>query len=312
MNLHDSENWIGAMKKELGSQREHKFGHFNLFPKALNKWIYTIKKDATTQDRKYKARLVATGYQQSYGQDYEYIFSPVIKNDSLRVILAFAAIMQYDIKCFDIVAAYLYGNLEETIYMKQPEGFEVSDNSLVCKLNQAIYSLKQSVVGGTSDISSEENTEIYSCHDSEFELESENEEFGSSSTPSFYVGRYQTTRWKTSEWQRIRGNFSRERDAKDTNDVEIWAQIGLLLLSGTNKACHLSFQEIWADDGTGFKIFRSVMNRERFLFLLRCLRFDDLPTLDEKIIPFKGRCSFKQYFPNKPAKYGIETVVFST
>ncbi|UYV76716.1 hypothetical protein LAZ67_14001863 [Cordylochernes scorpioides] len=82
---------------------------FNLFPKAL---------------KKYKARLVATGYQQSYGQDYEEIFSPVIKNDSLRVILAFAAIMQYDIKCFDIVTAYLYGNLEETIYMKQPKGFE--------------------------------------------------------------------------------------------------------------------------------------------------------------------------------------------
>ncbi|UYV75607.1 hypothetical protein LAZ67_13000728 [Cordylochernes scorpioides] len=243
MNLPDYENWIGAMKKELDSQREHKFGHFNLFPKALNKWIYTIKKDATTQDRKYKARLVATGYQQSYGQDYEYIFSPVIKNDSLRVILAFSAIMQYDIKCFDIVTAYLYGNLEETIYMKQPEGFENS-----------------------------------------------------------------------------RTFFYRERDAKDTNDVEIWAQIGLLLLSGTNKACHLSFQEIWADDGTGFKIFRSVMNRERFLFLLR-IRYKlqnyvshpgEYLTVDEKIIPFEGRCSFKQYFPNKPAKYGIETVVFST
>ncbi|UYV63141.1 hypothetical protein LAZ67_2003277 [Cordylochernes scorpioides] len=55
------------------------------------------------------------------------------------------------------------------------------------------------VVGGTSDISSDENTEIYSYDDSESELESENEEFGSPSTSSFYVGRDQTTRWKTSE-----------------------------------------------------------------------------------------------------------------
>ncbi|UYV73055.1 hypothetical protein LAZ67_10001685 [Cordylochernes scorpioides] len=60
---------------------------------------------------------------------------------------------------------------------------------------------KNEVVVGTSDISSDENTEIYSYHDSESELESENEEFGSSSTSSFYLGRDQTTRWKTSEWQ---------------------------------------------------------------------------------------------------------------
>ncbi|UYV77471.1 hypothetical protein LAZ67_15001134 [Cordylochernes scorpioides] len=55
------------------------------------------------------------------------------------------------------------------------------------------------------------------------------------------------------------------------------------------------------------------MNRELFLFLLRCLRFDDFPTkhltVDENIIPFKGRCSFKQYLPYKPAKYGIKTYV---
>ncbi|UYV75169.1 hypothetical protein LAZ67_12002726 [Cordylochernes scorpioides] len=136
---------------------------------------------------------------------------------------------------------------------------------------------------------------------------------------------------------RIRGNFSRERDAKDSNDVEIWALIGLLLLSGIRKACHLSFQEIWGNDGTRFEIFQSVMNRERFFFILRCLRFDDLPTreirkiivqlalireifeefvtncktmynpgeyltVDEKVIPFKGRCSFKQYLPNVPSR----------
>ncbi|UYV75644.1 hypothetical protein LAZ67_13000836 [Cordylochernes scorpioides] len=85
-------------KLELDSLRKHKVWTLQPLPKGSkvikSKWIYTIKKDATTQDRKYKARLVATGYQQSYGKGYEEIFSPVIKNDSLRVILAFAAIMQ--------------------------------------------------------------------------------------------------------------------------------------------------------------------------------------------------------------------------
>ncbi|UYV67846.1 hypothetical protein LAZ67_5002211 [Cordylochernes scorpioides] len=103
MNLPDSEKWIGAMERELDSLREHKVWTLQPLPKGSK---------------------VIKSYQQRYGQDYEEIFSPVIKNDSLRVILAFAAIMQYDIKCFDIVTAYLYGNLEETIYMKQPEGFE--------------------------------------------------------------------------------------------------------------------------------------------------------------------------------------------
>ncbi|UYV70941.1 hypothetical protein LAZ67_8001175 [Cordylochernes scorpioides] len=124
------------MKKELDSLREHKVWTLQPLPKGSkvikSKSIYTIKKDATTQDRKNKVGLVATGYQQSY----EEIFSPVIKNDSLKVILAFAAIMQYDIKCFDIVTAYLYGNLEETIYMKQPEGFEFEDAELQALLDE--------------------------------------------------------------------------------------------------------------------------------------------------------------------------------
>ncbi|UYV72200.1 TIGD4 [Cordylochernes scorpioides] len=86
---------------------------------------------------------------------------------------------------------------------------------------------------------------------------------------------------------RIRGNFSRERDAKDTNDVEIWALIGLLLLSGARKACHLSFQEIWADDGTGFEIFQSVQNCEQFLFLvsstLKRDRDGEFPEIEEAL-----------------------------
>ncbi|UYV76788.1 hypothetical protein LAZ67_14002018 [Cordylochernes scorpioides] len=151
MNLPDSEKWIGAMERELDSLREHNVWTLQPLPKGSKvikgNWIYTIKKDATTQDRKYKARLVATGYQQRYGKDYEEIFSSVIKNDSLRVILAFAAIMQYDIKCFDIVTAYLYGNLEETIYMKQPEGFEKSAiqikgfplTPMLCSLSNNFY-----------------------------------------------------------------------------------------------------------------------------------------------------------------------------
>ncbi|UYV64931.1 hypothetical protein LAZ67_3002480 [Cordylochernes scorpioides] len=86
---------------------------------------------------------------------------------------------------------------------------ELSKNYRLLLIKKYIYSMdtstlsnsdsKNEVVGGTSDISSDKNTEIYSYHDSESELESENEEFGSSSTSSFYVGRDQTTRWKTSE-----------------------------------------------------------------------------------------------------------------
>lgn len=73
----------------------------------------------------------------------------------------------------------------------------------------------------------------------------------------------------------VRPQFMRERDAKDVSKTEMQACIGLLLLSGYKKQNHTHFLELWTIDGTGSEIFRACMGKNRFLFLLSVIRFDD-------------------------------------
>ncbi|UYV67493.1 hypothetical protein LAZ67_5000897 [Cordylochernes scorpioides] len=80
----------------------------------------------------------------------------------------------------------------------------------------------------------------------------------------------------------IKEHFSRDRDAKLTTVTEILALFGLLIMSGVKRAAHLTYKELWAVDGSGVEIVRAIMSQERFLFLLRCLRFDDITTRKER------------------------------
>ncbi|UYV70112.1 hypothetical protein LAZ67_7001835 [Cordylochernes scorpioides] len=110
-----------------------------------SKWVFSIKNSHDPLNPIYKARLVAVGCTQKLGVDYSETYLPVIKSDSLRTLIAFAAMKNLYIHHFDIETAFLYGKLEETIYMSQPKGFEYQEEGkkFVCKLNQAIYGFKQ-------------------------------------------------------------------------------------------------------------------------------------------------------------------------
>ena len=104
-----------------------------------NRWVFDVKSDL----RK-KARLVAKGYSQVEGQDYNEIFSPVVRFETVRLMMALAAMEDMYMAGVDVRSAYLYGDLEEEIYMKQPEGYEVKGQERkVYRLNKAIYGLKQ-------------------------------------------------------------------------------------------------------------------------------------------------------------------------
>ncbi|XP_025412701.1 piggyBac transposable element-derived protein 4-like [Sipha flava] len=76
------------------------------------------------------------------------------------------------------------------------------------------------------------------------------------------------------------------------------------------KCSHRSSEDLWQSDGTGADLFACIMSERRFRFLLRCIRFDEIrgqyACVDEKLQSFRGRCSFQQYMPNKPVKYGIK------
>ena len=92
---------------------------------------------------RYKARPIAKGFTQNEGINYKETFSSVSKKDSLRIILALVAHFEFELQQMDVKTSFLNGELEENLYMKQPEGFSSSQGEhLVCKLKKFIYGLK--------------------------------------------------------------------------------------------------------------------------------------------------------------------------
>ena len=108
------------------------------------KWLFVTKRDAKGKITRRKSRLVAKGFTQKDGIDYNETFSPVSKKDSLRIVMAMVAHYDLELHQMDVKTAFLNGDLEEEIYMDQPEGFVVEGKEhMVCKLKKSIYGLKQ-------------------------------------------------------------------------------------------------------------------------------------------------------------------------
>nr|GEU35065.1 retrovirus-related Pol polyprotein from transposon TNT 1-94 [Tanacetum cinerariifolium] len=109
------------------------------------KWLYKMKEGIEgVQKPRYKERLVARGFTQRAGIDYNEVFSPVVRHTSIRVILSLTACEDYELEQLDVTTSFFHGNLEETIYMRQPPGFEEGTGSKVCLLKKSLYGLKQS------------------------------------------------------------------------------------------------------------------------------------------------------------------------
>src|SRR3954465_15327950 len=142
------EKWLEAMKSEIDSMYTNKVWTLVDIPedrKAVeNKWIFKKKTDANRNVSVYKARLVAKGLRQIQGVNYEETFSLVAMIKSIRILLEIAAYHDYEIWQMDVKTAFLNGNIEEELYMVQPEGFIDPRNAgKVCKLQRSIYGLKQ-------------------------------------------------------------------------------------------------------------------------------------------------------------------------
>ena len=148
MNSKESELWYNAMNEEMNSMNSNEVWDLVELPNGARaigcKWVFKTKKDSFGNIERHKARLVAKGFTQKEGIDYTETFSPVSKKDSLRVILALVAHFDLELQQMDVKTAFLNGELEEEVYMKQLEGFSSSDGEkLVCKLKKSIYGLKQ-------------------------------------------------------------------------------------------------------------------------------------------------------------------------
>ncbi|KAL5851502.1 hypothetical protein ACOSQ3_006620 [Xanthoceras sorbifolium] len=147
MQVEDSVKWESAMRDEMDSLMSNQTWELTELPpgkKALhNKWVFRIKEEHNGNKR-YKARMVVKGFQQKEGIDYNEIFSPVVKLTTIRLVLKIVAAENLHLEQLDVKTAFLHGDLEEEIYMRQPEGFkEAGKENLVCRLKKSLYGLKQ-------------------------------------------------------------------------------------------------------------------------------------------------------------------------
>jgi hypothetical protein len=143
----DWPQWKQAMDDKMGQLR--KLGTFSHTPlpadrtTAASKWVFRVKHDKLRNITHYKARLVAEGFSQIPGIDYDETIAPVVCMETVRLLLALPARYKLEVHIIDVIGAYLNGKLDQEIYMQQPEGYQ-DGSTLVWKLHKALYSLKQS------------------------------------------------------------------------------------------------------------------------------------------------------------------------
>ena len=107
-----------------------------------SKWIFKTKYKADGSIERRKARLVARGFQQTADLDFDETFSHVVKSSSVRIILAIAVHLNWEVRQLDINNAFLNGSLKETVFMYQPEGYiDSTKPNHICKLSKVIYGL---------------------------------------------------------------------------------------------------------------------------------------------------------------------------
>ena len=148
LNSPDKEEWLNAIGEERRNFIRLKvYTPIEELPENANliscRWIFKYKRDAMGNIVKRKARLVARGFTQQLGIDYQNTFSLTLRQDSLRTITAIAAQNGFNIAQIDVNAAYLNAELDEELYTKIPQGFSDKEGKF-WKLNKAIYGLKQS------------------------------------------------------------------------------------------------------------------------------------------------------------------------
>ncbi|KAK3121536.1 hypothetical protein QOZ80_8BG0655630 [Eleusine coracana subsp. coracana] len=140
-------SWRAAMVDELCSIEDNNTWVAADLPPGHRpiglKWVYKAKKDEQGRVVKHKARLVAKGFVQRQGIDFEEVFAPVARMESVRMILTVAVHEDWRVHHMDVKSAFLNGELEEEVYVRQPLGFIVGKENQVLKLKKALYGLWQ-------------------------------------------------------------------------------------------------------------------------------------------------------------------------
>ena len=151
----DAAQWLIAINEELTAlDKHHAWTYIKKEPgmKPLDSiWVFKAITGEDGQVERYRTRLCAKGCQQEFGVDYTETFSPVVRYDSIRVLLARVAHQDQELKSFDVCSAFLYGDFEDEVLMEVPLGVTINGvinkkrkhKSVVCKLIKSLYGLKQ-------------------------------------------------------------------------------------------------------------------------------------------------------------------------
>ncbi|KAI3501786.1 hypothetical protein L1887_29807 [Cichorium endivia] len=144
-----NKEWVKAMKAEIDSIVKNNTWELVHPPKHVKpiglRWLFKIKRNPDGSITRFKARLVAKGYVQEQGIDFEEVFAPVARIETIRLLIALAVGKGWKIHHLDVKTAFLYGELKEDVYVCQPEGFvKKGEETKVYKLSKALYGLRQS------------------------------------------------------------------------------------------------------------------------------------------------------------------------
>ena len=149
MKRPDADQWLTAAQDEIQAHLDNGTWELVQLPpgrRAIgSRWVFKIKRQADGSIERYKGRVVAKGFSQRPGLDFEETFAPTTKWAALRTIFAIAALEDLELESVDISTAYLNGVMppEHEVYMQQPEGFQERGPEWVCKLKKGLYGLKQ-------------------------------------------------------------------------------------------------------------------------------------------------------------------------
>lgn len=143
--------WKAAMDKEIASLMKNETWLLTPLPEGESvigsRWVYTMKRDEAGNLTIHKARFVAQGFTQRFGENVFETYSPVMKMSSFRLVMAIVAVLNLTCKAMDVNTAFLYAPIDEVIFVEQPEGFRKvgpKGEKLVCQMKRSLYGLKQS------------------------------------------------------------------------------------------------------------------------------------------------------------------------
>ena len=149
------DKWIEAERSEIASLESKGVFQPMVLPTGKSyidtKWVYVVKYK-NGEIARFKVRLVAKGYEQIAGIDFDQTFSPVARMASLRLVLALSAIYRLEVHQMDVETAFLNADLEEEVYIRPPEGITIPEGCNCLCLKKALYGLKQAPRAWNKDI----------------------------------------------------------------------------------------------------------------------------------------------------------------